>query len=126
MTRYMRSAAVAVAALFLVTTAASAAPILQVTGGILTGATGVDVGGTLYDVELLDGSCVSVFSGCDDVSDFAFQTEAEANAAGTACSRRCSWTGRSETSIPLQRSLRGVHRPSFAARGYCMNFLAVL
>jgi len=50
-----RSAVASHAVLLLVVTSASAAPIL-VTGGILTGATGVDVGGTLYDVEFLDGS----------------------------------------------------------------------
>ena len=48
-----------------------AAPTLLVdTNGILTGAKGVDVGGRLLDVEFVDGTCQSVFSGCNQVSDF--------------------------------------------------------
>jgi hypothetical protein len=50
-----------------------AVPVLQVdANGILTGATGVDVAGTLYDVRFVDGSCISLFSGCDSASDFPF------------------------------------------------------
>ena len=52
--------------------------------GILTGATGVLVGGASYDVEFLDGTCAEVFAGCDDLSDFIFQTEADATAASQA------------------------------------------
>lgn len=33
----------------------------EVTDGLLTGASGVNVGGTLYDVEFLDGSCAALF-----------------------------------------------------------------
>ena len=58
--------------------ASTAAPVLQINAGILTGALNVDVGGSLYDVEFLDGSCVTLFSGCDEAADFIFQTEAEA------------------------------------------------
>jgi hypothetical protein len=54
-------------------------------GGILTGATGVNVGGTLYDVQFLDGSCVSLFDGCDNATDdFAFTTQADALVAAQA------------------------------------------
>ena len=56
-----------------------AAPILQLNGGgYLIGATGVEVSGTLYDVEFIDGSCIGLFSGCDEASDFAFTTQAAA------------------------------------------------
>jgi hypothetical protein len=51
--------------------------------GGLTGATGVDVGGTLYDVEFVDGACAAVFSGCTSAS-FAFTTETSAAAAAQA------------------------------------------
>lgn len=61
----------------------SAATLIVDSGGILTGATGVDVGGTLYDVEFLDGSCASVFGGCDSLSDFDF-TSANVGLATTA------------------------------------------
>ena len=44
----------------------------------------MDVDGTLYDVEFVDGRCVTVFSGCDEVSDFAFDSQATATAAGQA------------------------------------------
>jgi hypothetical protein len=49
-----------------------AAPVLQITGGILTGAGGVNVNGTLYAVSFQDGTCIGLFSGCDSSSDFAF------------------------------------------------------
>jgi hypothetical protein len=59
---------------------------LQINGsGILTGASDVDVGGTLYDVQFLDGSCVSLFTGCDNATDdFAFTTSADALIAAQA------------------------------------------
>ena len=40
--------------------------------------------GNLYDVQFLDGSCISLFNGCDDVSDFTFQTQAAAILASQA------------------------------------------
>lgn len=59
-------------------------PVLNVQGGQLMGATGVEVDGVLYDVEFVDnGSCVTLFSGCDEVSDFFF-TEAQAGLASQA------------------------------------------
>ncbi len=48
------------------------AATLDIVGGILHGASGVDVGGTLYDVEFLDGTCIVLFNGCDQSSDFTF------------------------------------------------------
>lgn len=63
---------------------ATAAPILQLNGGILTGALGVDVAGTLYDVQFVDGSCSSLFESCNGADDFDFTTQASATAAATA------------------------------------------
>ena len=65
---------------------AAQAVTLQINGdGILTGATDVDVGGTLYDVQFLDGSCISLFTGCDNATDdFPFTTEADALIAAQA------------------------------------------
>jgi hypothetical protein len=57
---------------------------LGTVGDPLTGAIGVDVGGKLYDVTFNDGTCIALFSGCDDVSDFVFKTEATAAAASLA------------------------------------------
>ena len=62
-----------------------AAPILQVdSAGKLTGATGVNVNGTLYDVQFLEGKCNDLFSGCDQPSDFVFATQAAADLASMA------------------------------------------
>ncbi len=57
---------------------------MQVTNGILTGATGVEVGGELYNVEFRDGSCVGLFSQCDAAADFVFQSSVTASAASRA------------------------------------------
>lgn len=53
-------------------------------GGILLGASGVDVGGVLYDVAFVDGTCIALFDGCDATSDFAFTDGASATAAAQA------------------------------------------
>ncbi|HIG00776.1 MAG TPA: hypothetical protein EYQ66_05655 [Myxococcales bacterium] len=60
------------------------AATLNVIGGQLHGASGVIVDGNAYDVEFLEGSCISLFDGCDDVSDFTFQTQAAAILASQA------------------------------------------
>lgn len=54
------------------------AATLNVVGGQLLGASGVDVGGTLYNVEFLDGTCIALYDGCDESSDFTFNTAADA------------------------------------------------
>jgi len=64
---------------------AQASAIQIVNGsGLLIGATGVDVGGTLYDVEFVDGTCVALFTGCDSPNDFTFTTAAAADSASQA------------------------------------------
>ena len=64
---------------------ANADPVLLVNAsGVLTGAQNVHVGGTLYDVTFVDGTCTNVFGGCDSVSDFDFATFADAAAAARA------------------------------------------
>jgi hypothetical protein len=69
----------------LIPLSAAAAPVLLVnTDGQLYGATGVEANGSLYDVLFLDGPCITLFSGCDDPSDFTFTTQAEAEAASQA------------------------------------------
>ncbi len=40
--------------------------------GQLMGATDVDVSGNLYNVSFLDGTCVDLYNGCDDLTDFTF------------------------------------------------------
>jgi hypothetical protein len=64
---------------------AARAVTLQIDGsGFLTGASGVNVGGTLYDVQFLDGSCISLFTGCDATDDFALTARADALLAAQA------------------------------------------
>ena len=60
------------------------AAVLIVQNGKLIGATEVSINGSLYDVLFQDGTCASVFSGCDASSDFFFQTSAQAQAASSA------------------------------------------
>ena len=60
------------------------AATLDVVGGQLNGAFGVNVDGSLYDVQFLDGTCIALYNGCDDVSDFTFQTSAAAILASQA------------------------------------------
>ncbi len=57
---------------------------LTLNGNLLAGATGVNVGGTLYDVEFVDGTCIALFDGCNEVGDFDFTTQADALAASQA------------------------------------------
>jgi hypothetical protein len=53
---------------------AKADPILDIDGdGQLLGAWGVEVMGELLDVAFVDGSCMELFSGCDEASDFFFE-----------------------------------------------------
>lgn len=48
-----------------VTSNSAKAVVLQVVGGQLVGAQGVNVGGDLYDVTFGSGTCVALFSGRD-------------------------------------------------------------
>ena len=62
-----------------------AAPILQIDpSGQLTGAKGVIVDGSLYDVSFKDGTCITLFSGCDQISDFTFSSQTSAIKASKA------------------------------------------
>jgi hypothetical protein len=63
---------------------ADAATLIVNRFGLLVGATGVNVGDTLYDVEFVDRSCAAIFDGCDAVTDFDFTTQSDALAAAQA------------------------------------------
>lgn len=62
----------------------TSAAVQQVSGGILTGATGVNAGGVLYDVTFVEGTCASVYDGCDQASDFSFTSYADSRVAAQA------------------------------------------
>jgi hypothetical protein len=52
--------------------------------GQLMGASGVEVLGNFYDVSFQDGSCPSLFNGCDSASDFIFTSLNDSTAASQA------------------------------------------
>jgi hypothetical protein len=60
------------------------AATLLVENGELTGATGVQVNGRLYNVTFVDGSCIDLYSGCDSPLDFVFPDRASATLAAQA------------------------------------------
>lgn len=68
----------------LIMAGSAGAATLNVVGGQLLGASGIDVSGVLYDVEFLDGTCISLFDGCDSLADFTFTTATAALSAATA------------------------------------------
>ncbi|MBL4631150.1 MAG: PEP-CTERM sorting domain-containing protein [Paraglaciecola sp.] len=55
--------------LSLLATNANAGLIIDSTG-IVTGAEDVLVGDSFYNVVFVDGTCIEIFEGCDDISDF--------------------------------------------------------
>lgn len=68
---------------------ASGGPVRAVTWevdafGRLTGASGVDIDGTLHDVHFAYHTCAALFTGCDDPADFLFQDKVAALAASQA------------------------------------------
>jgi hypothetical protein len=67
---------IVLAAVLVLMASGAQAATLNVVGGQLTGASDVLVDGSLYDVQFLDGTCIDLYNGCDDVSDFMFQTGA--------------------------------------------------
>jgi hypothetical protein len=75
----------AVAGLALAIAALPAAALtLVVSGDELQGADGVIVSGFEYNVRFVDGTCATLYGGCDALADFAFTTEADALAASQA------------------------------------------
>jgi hypothetical protein len=72
-----------IALLVCLSTSANAAT-LNVVGGQLVGASNVEVDGSNYNVQFLDGTCISLFSGCDEASDFTFSSRAAATLAAQA------------------------------------------
>ena len=74
----------AMALLFGLHNPAVAAPILQLQAGILTGARGVDVGGVLYDVQFLDGTCAGLYDGCNAGMNFLPMSTLNRSAAADA------------------------------------------
>lgn len=62
----------------------AAATLIIDSSGRLIGATGIDVGGSLYDASFREGTCIALFHGCDEAHDFEFQTQTAALLASQA------------------------------------------
>lgn len=78
-----RSLSALAGAMILATSGAQGAtPIVEL--GELKGAHGVNVDGAVYDVEFVEGTCIDVFDGCDEASDFGFADLAAAQLASQA------------------------------------------
>jgi len=60
------------------------AAILKFDSGLLIGADDVSVGGNSYQIRLVDGTCASLYNGCDELSDLPFSTKEDADAASQA------------------------------------------
>ncbi len=81
MRKFTAFKAIAMAGAMLAAAPATAAdPVTS--GSTLTGATGVNVGGNLYNVQFLDGNCATVFGSCP--AGFAFGSQAAAQQAADA------------------------------------------
>lgn len=79
----------------------ASAAVLQVNGsGILTGATGVVVNGQFYNVSFQEGSCGSLFSGCDSPSDFFFTDRTVALSASRALAASRALLGQVFLDVP--------------------------
>lgn len=74
----------AVSIVLLMTVSSGNAATLNVVGGQLFGASGVIVDGASYDVAFLDGSCIDLYGGCDQSTEFAFTTSGDAILASRA------------------------------------------
>ena len=70
----------------LLTMSSGVSAVTRITSGnTLLGANGVEVNHVLYDVRFQDGTCISLYSGCDQASDFVFPANSfDANSASNA------------------------------------------
>ncbi len=69
---------------FLISCQVNSATLRVDASGALLGAANINVGGTFYDVEFRDGTCITLFDGCDQLSDFPFLTDADVVEASDA------------------------------------------
>src|SRR5262245_52041146 len=86
--------------LLLLPPASVASAATLIVAGKLFGASDVDVNGTLYNVMFVDGTCIALFSGCDEASDFTFQTEADARAASQALGDQVFFNSQGPIGVP--------------------------
>ncbi len=103
------------AALLLFSASARADPTLTISNGILLGAQGVNVGGSLYDVQFVDGTCNALFLECSasGTNHYAFTTRESATLAAQALLDQ----------VMLDSSL-GRFDSNPAVTGGCVGFIA--
>jgi len=75
---------IALMVLMLLVSGMSNAVLITNAGGELTGATDIDIAGELFDVSFLDGTCISIFSGCNEDLDLFWQDQSSAILAANA------------------------------------------
>jgi len=80
----MRKLAVVIVAMGCAGTVQADLILLTNDDGLLIGAQNIEVEGSLFDVLFVEGSCMGVFDGCDEPSDFDFQTFSSARSAALA------------------------------------------
>lgn len=80
----MKQLLIAIGAACVAFAAPAGAATLVVNSGELQGADYVDVGGQLYNVRFENGACNTLFDGCNEFTDFAFNSQADAQAAAQA------------------------------------------
>lgn len=98
------------------------AAVLHVNGsGILTGATGVQVGSSLYGIEFLDGNCASVYGVCD-AAHFPFTNRADADAASQAILDQVFIDGSLGLFDSIPWLTQGCSNPNFGRSNYCNAF----
>ena len=68
----------------LLSISSQAAELIIDGSGKLVGANEVMVDGALYNVQLVDGTCIDLYQGCDNINNFVFDTQAKAVAASQA------------------------------------------
>jgi hypothetical protein len=111
--RFLAPSLLSVAVLFILAASSASAATLNVVGGQLLGASDVDVGGTLYNVEFIKDSCIALYDGCDSPDDFIFNTASEALLASQALLDQVFIDGVSgdfDSRPPTNRGLRKYQR----------------
>ncbi|GGD63017.1 PEP-CTERM sorting domain-containing protein [Lacimicrobium alkaliphilum] len=88
--------------------------------GNLLGATNVEVDGNLFDVAFEDGTCIDVFSGCDDNADFTFNTQSAAIAASWALVNQV-FIGIFDTDTTRTNGCEDIHNFCWAYTPYDVN-----
>jgi len=74
-------------------TGAAGAATLQYSNGFLVGVTELEVGNSLYNVTFSSLTCVEIFNGCDEATDFAITDSTEAQLAAASLLRQVFYDG---------------------------------